>query len=174
MATNDVNNFKAKFTGGGARPNRFRVLLTFPGYVNGDTELASFMTKAASLPGVTLGEITVPFRGRQTYWPGDKTFEPWSITVINDTNFSVRDALIAWSDGINDNTTNASTVDVQNWFSDLVVEQLDLDSETVLKRYKMIGAYPTAISEIALANESGDSIEEFTCQFRYISWSEIK
>ena len=167
-----VNDFKAKFSGG-ARPNRFRVLISFPGFAGGDTEQTSFMVKAAALPGVQFGEILVPFRGRQIPYPGDKTFEVWNITVLNDTDFAVRDAMVAWSNGMNDNETNSSDEPIDSWFCDIIVEQLGLEEDEVLKRYKLHDAYPQSIGEIGLDNESGDQIETFECGFRYLYWTDI-
>jgi hypothetical protein len=167
----DVNDFKAKFSGG-ARPNRFRVLISFPGYAGGDTEETSFMVKAASMPGVQSGEINVAFRGRQIPYPGDKTFEPWNVTVLNDIDFSVRNALVAWHNGINDNATNSSDQPIDSWFSDIIVEQLGLAEGEVLKRYKLHGAYPQTVGEISLDNESGDQIETFESTFRFLYWTE--
>lgn len=165
----DVNQFKAKLKGAGARPNLFRVILNFPGYANGDTELASFMCKGASLPASTLGEIPIPYRGRQVFVPGDRTYEPWEVTIINDTGFEIRDALVRWSNGINDPAANVTGADIDEWYADLAVEQLGKDGE-VLKSYKIVGAFPTAVGQIELNNDSTDAIEEFTATFRYLYW----
>lgn len=167
-----VNDFKAKFSGG-ARPNRFRVLISFPSYAGGDTEQTSFMVKASSMPGVAFGEINVPFRGRQIPYPGDKTFEPWNVTVYNDVDFGVRDAIVAWTNGINDNESNSSDTPIDSWFTDIVVEQLGLEEDQVLKRYRLKSAYPQNVGEIALDNDSGDQIETFDCTFKYLYWTEI-
>ena len=64
MAILGVDDFKSKLTGGGARPNLFKVTCNFPTYVGGDVEKASFMCKAAQLPASVLGLVEVPFRGR--------------------------------------------------------------------------------------------------------------
>ena len=168
----DVNDFKAKFSGG-ARPNRFRVLISFPGFAGGDTEEASFMVKAAAMPGSQFGEVNVAFRGRQIPYPGDRTYEPWNVTVLNDIDFAVRDALVTWQNGINAADTNSSDQPIDSWFSDIVVEQLGLTEGEVLKRYKLFGAYPQSVGEIALDNESGDQIETFETQFKYLYWTEL-
>ena len=84
MAILGVDDFKSKLTGGGARANLFKATLNFPGYAGGNVELASFMCKAAQLPGSIIAPITIPFRGRQLQIAGDRTFEPWSVTIIND------------------------------------------------------------------------------------------
>ena len=169
MASLNINDFKAKLAGAGARPNRFRVILNFPVFAQGDTELASFMVKSASLPPVTIGEIPIPFRGRELFVPGDKKFDPWEVTVINDTGFEVRDALVRWSNGINDNATNVAGQDPSDWYADLVVEQLGNDEE-VLKTYTIHDAFPQLLGAVELSNESTDAIEEFPVTFRYLFW----
>ena len=106
MAILGVDDFKAKLTGGGARANLFKATLGFPAYVTSDVSLASFMVKAAQLPSSVISPIMVPFRGRQLQIAGDRTFEPWTITIINDTNFSVRDSFEQWMNGINQHNNN--------------------------------------------------------------------
>lgn len=170
--TLDVNAFKAKFSGG-ARPNKFRVLISFPNYAGGDTERTSFMVRAASMPASQFGEINVPFRGRQIPYPGDRTYEPWNVTVMNDTDFDVRDALVAWQNGINNAQSNSSDQPIDSWFADIVVEQLGLQEGTILKRYRLVGAYPQSVGEIALSNETENEIETFETQFKYLYWIEI-
>ena len=90
MAILGVDDFKSKLTGGGARGNLFKATLNFPGYAGGNVELASFMCKAAQLPASIIAPITIPFRGRQLQIAGDRTFEPWSVTIINDVQMETR------------------------------------------------------------------------------------
>ena len=101
MAILGVDDFKAKLLGGGARPNLFKATLNFPGYAAGNVELTSFMCKAAQLPGSTIAPVVVPFRGRQLQIAGDRTFEPWTVTIINDSGMDVRNAMERWMNGIN-------------------------------------------------------------------------
>jgi hypothetical protein len=101
-----VDDFKAKLKGGGARPNLFRAIVNFPGYAGGDVELTSFMCKAAQLPASIMNVIEVPFRGRQLKLAGDRTFEPWEITILNDTDFTVRNAMERWMNGMNAHSEN--------------------------------------------------------------------
>ena len=93
MAILGVDDFKSKIIGGGARPNLFQVTLNFPAYAGGNTELSSFLVRAATLPGSTIPEMIVPFRGRQLKMSGDRVFEPWATTIINDTDFDLRNAM---------------------------------------------------------------------------------
>ena len=93
MAVLGVDDFKSKLRGGGARPNLFKVTINYPGFADGDAELTSFLCETASLPGSTFGIIPVPFRGRVLKIAGDRTFAEWSTTIINDTDFAIRDAI---------------------------------------------------------------------------------
>lgn len=169
MAILGVDDFKAKLTGGGARSNLFKATINFPGFANGDSEITSFMCKSAALPGSTMQPIVVPFRGRQLKVAGDRTFEPWTITVINDINSTVRDAMERWMNGINQHQNNTGLTNPIDYQSDLVVEQLNKEGQAV-KRYDFRGAFPTAISEIGVSYEAENTIEEFTVTFEYQYW----
>ena len=169
MAVLGVDDFKAKLKGGGARPNLFKATINFPAYAQGDVEITSFMCKAAQLPGSIMGIVEVPFRGRILKIAGDRTFETWSPTILNDTDFVVRNAMERWMNGINAHSANTGLVAPADYSADLVVEQLDRD-ETVLKRYNFRGCFPTAIAPIDLAYETNDVIEEFTVDFQVQYW----
>lgn len=164
-----VDDFKAKLVGGGARPNLFKVTLNFPAYAQGDVELTSFMCKAASLPGSRMDEIPVAFRGRQAPVAGDRTFDPWEVTIINDTNFVVRDALERWMNAINGHSSNTGLSNPADYQVDLIVDQLDRN-EDVIKKYNIRSAFPIDISPIQLDYEPAAQIEEFTATFRYLYW----
>ena len=169
MAVLNIDDFKAKLKGGGARPNLFKATINFPAYAQGDVEITSFMCKAAQLPGSIMGIVEVPFRGRILKIAGDRTFETWSPTIINDTDFKVRDSMERWMNGINAHSANTGLVAPADYSADLVVEQLDRD-EAVLKRYNFRGCFPTSISAIDLAYETNDIIEEFTVDFQVQYW----
>ena len=169
MAILGVDDFKAKLKGGGARPNLFKATINFPAYAQGDVEVTSFMCKAAQLPSSVMGIIEVPFRGRQLKIAGDRTFETWSPTILNDTDFVVRDSMERWMNGINAHSANTGLVAPADYSADLVVEQLDRD-ETVLKRYNFRGCFPTNIGAIDLAYDTNDAIEEFTVEFQVQYW----
>ena len=99
-----ISDFKSKLSGGGARPNLFEVVLSFPASAPTDTntlDKSRFLIKAAALPSSTVGPINVPFRGRILKIAGDRTFESWTVTVINDTDFAIRSALEKWMNSIN-------------------------------------------------------------------------
>jgi hypothetical protein len=166
----NIDDFKSKLTGGGARPNLFRAIVNYPAFANGDSELTSFMVKAASLPASIVAEVVVPFRGRQIKVAGDRTFEPMSLTVINDTGMEVRNAFEKWSHEINTHVDNTGINNPTDYKADLVIEQLDRQG-AVVKKYTLIGAFPTNISAIELSSETNDTIEEFTAEISYDYWT---
>ena len=164
-----IDDFKANLLGGGARANQFRVTITPPaGIATGlDVRRASFLVTASNLPAQTLGEITVPFRGRQIYIAGDRTFEDtWSTTFLNDTDFMVRNAMELWMNGINDLADGTGTSTLADYQTDLQVEQLDRD-DTILKTYIFRSAWPTSVAQIDLSSDTADAIEDFEVTWRY-------
>ena len=164
-----IDDFKANLLGGGARANQFRVTITPPaGIAIGlDVRRASFLVRGSNLPAQTLGEITVPFRGRQIYIAGDRTFEDtWSTTFLNDTDFMVRNAMELWMNGINDLADGTGTSALADYQTDLQVEQLDRD-DTILKTYIFRSAWPTTVAQIDLTSDTADAIEEFEVTWRY-------
>ena len=165
----NIDDFKANLIGGGARANQFRVTITPPpGIAIGlDVRRTSFLVRASNLPAQTLGEIAIPFRGRQIYIAGDRTFdETWTTTFMNDTDFMIRNAMENWSNGINDLANNTGVIAPADYQTDLTVEQLDRD-DTVLKTYIFRSAWPTSISTIELTSDAAEAIEEFDVTWRY-------
>ena len=164
-----IDDFKANLIGGGARANQYRVTITPPtGIATGlDVRRTSFLVTASNLPAQTLAEIAIPFRGRQIYIAGDRTFDdPWSTTFMNDTDFMIRNAMERWSNGINDLAEGTGVIAPADYQTDLFVEHLDRD-DTILKSYIFRNAWPTTISAIELANETADAIETFEITWRY-------
>jgi len=168
MALN-VDDFKSKLVGGGARANLFKVICNFPAVAGGNTELASFMIKGATLPASTVAPIEVPFRGRKLKVAGDRTFEAWSITVINDNNMAIRNAFEKWMNYINQHAANAGSSNPASYQTDMTVQQLDREGN-VVKSYTFRGTFPTSISAIELNYETNDAIEEFTVELNYQYW----
>ena len=165
----NIDDFKANLIGGGARANQFRVTVTPPpGIAIGlDVRRASFLVKASILPASTLGEIAVPFRGRNIYVAGDRPApETWTTTFFNDTDFMVRNAMERWHNGINDFANNTGVVNSADYQTDLFVEQLDRD-DTILKTYIFRSAYPTTIAAIELTTDEATAIEDFEVTWRY-------
>ena len=164
----NINDFKAKLAGGGARPNQFKVTMPFPGYsqVGGEIEELAFLCKVTQLPAMTVGMVTVPFRGRQIKIAGDRTFADWTITVINDTNFKIRNAFERWQNGINNMTDGEGLTNPADYQVDAFVDQLDRNGATI-KSYTLRGAYPIDVAAIELDYGNNDTIEEFQVTFNY-------
>ena len=169
MAILGVDDFKAKLRGGGARPNLFKATINFPAYAGGDVETTSFLCEAAQLPGSTITPIVVPFRGRQLKMAGDRTFDTWSPTIINDTDFVIRDSMERWMNGMNAHSANTGLTNVVDYEADLLVEQLDKDG-SIIKTYNFRGCFPTAVSPIDLSYASESEIERFTVEFQVQYW----
>jgi len=169
MAILGVDDFKSKLVGGGARANLFKATINFPAYAGGDVELTSFLCKTAALPASNVAMIPVPFRGRQLKIAGDRVFEPWTVTIINDVNSSIRNAFERWMNGINQHNANTGLTNPTDYQADMVVEQLNKAGE-VTKRYDFRGAFPTNISEIAVSYDAENAIEEFTVTLEYQYW----
>ena len=178
-ANKNISQFKSKLIGGGARPNLFEVeLTTLPPNVtsNWDAEVFSFMCKAAQLPAQTIANVDIPFRGRIFKVAGDRTIEPWTITVINDEDFRFRNAFENWTQQIANLDDNMGTTDPSAYMVNAKVYQLGRGSEkssqnnsgtenVVLKEYEFINIFPTNVSAIDLSYDTGDTIEEFTVEF---------
>lgn len=171
MAILGVDDFKSKLVGGGARSNLFKVEMGFPAGIAGaaESEIGGFLIKSAQLPASNIAPITIPFRGRQLQIAGDRVFEPWSILVINDTNFVLRDAFERWMNYINGHTTNTGEVTPSNYFADATVYQLDKDGNEV-KGYTFRGLWPTNVSAIEVSYDAENAIEEFTVELQVQYW----
>jgi hypothetical protein len=166
----NIDNFKAKLTGGGARPNLFKVICNFPAEAEGDAELASFLIKGAGLPASVINPIEVPYRGRKLKVAGDRTFEPWTITVINDEGFVIRNAFERWMNSINEHINNVGLINPNDYQTDMIVQQLGKD-DSVLKTIDLKGVFPTNLSQIELNYETNDTIEEYTVELQYQYWT---
>ena len=164
----NITDFVSKLKGGGARANQFKVTLPFPGFaaVGGETESMAFLCTSTQLPASTLGEITIPFRGRNVYLAGDREFAEWTTTIINDTDFSIRNAIERWSNGINNHSDNEGLVNPVDYQVDAFVDHLDRNGNTV-KSYTLRGLFPTDIAAIDLSYDEQTAIEEFSVTFAY-------
>ena len=164
----NINDFKAKLAGGGARANQFKVTMPFPGYaqVGGEIEDLAFLCRSTSLPGMTVPSFNVPFRGRAIKIAGDRTIEDWSVTCYNDTDFKLRNAFERWSNGINNLTDNEGLTNPADYQVDALVDQLDRNGATI-KSYTLRGAFPTIIAPIELTYDEQQAIEEFAVTFAY-------
>ena len=165
----NIADFKAQMIGGGARPNQFRVELTFPSYVTLGVvagQRAQFLCKAAQLPASTIETLPVLYRGRPVNFAGERTFQPWTVTIYNDTTFGIRNALEQWQSGIQNYNSTNGRVNPTDYQVDLSVHQLDRNGATI-KSYKFVDAFPTNISAVGLDFETQNAIEQFDVEFTY-------
>ena len=172
MAILGIDSFKAKLRDGGARANLFECVITAPPILGGgqiDPETTSFMIRAASHPGSTLGLIEVPFRGRKLKLAGDRSFETWSITVLNDTNMPIRNFFENWIAGISANQVNIGATNPSDYMADMWVYQLNRDGQRT-KTYRLVDCWPKSISNIELNAETTDTIQTFTVEMEYQYW----
>ena len=164
----NINDFKAKLAGGGARANQFKVVMPFPGYaqVGGEIEEMAFLCKGTQLPGMTIPVLEVPFRGRKIKIAGDRSYADWTVTVLNDTNFKLRNAFERWSNGINNATDNEGLTNPADYQVDAFVDHLDRNGATI-KSYTFRGLFPTEIAAIELTYDEAAAVEEFTVTMAY-------
>ena len=184
--TKTISEFKTKLAGGGSRPNLFEVKIpTFPSGLPADTwgpdeaRDFSFFCKASQLPGSTVPAISIPFRGRILKVAGDRTFDDWTITVINDENFKVRTAFEQWTNGLSKLDDGTGITNPSSYMADAEVRQLGRSAtlgntdnnggkgnqNVVLRTYKFFDIFPTEIGAIDLSYDTSDTIEEFTVTF---------
>ena len=199
-----LEDFKARLIGGAARPNLFEVEMNFPTFATESTtnasvdqtrsisELSRFMIKSANLPASNVGVIEVPFRGRTLKIAGDRTFDVWTVTIINDVDFTIRTAFEKWMNAINKHDDNSGLINPAQYQRDAIVKQFGRtslasaqsnvnnpiqtnsgDPIPVLKAYKFYGIFPTAVSAIDLSYDSSDSIEEFTVDLQVQWWDAL-
>ena len=179
-----ISDFKSRLVGGGARPNLFEVRMTdLPDFVDDwPSETFQFMCKAAALPASNIAAIDVPFRGRIFKVAGDRTIDTWTITIINDEDFRIRNAMEAWMNGIAKLSNNLGATNPSAYMRNATVFQLgrganprsenaDGDRNAVLAEYEFIDMFPTNISQIDLSYDSSDIIEEFTVGFQVQSFN---
>ena len=170
-----ITDFNSKLTGGGARSNLFEVVLSFPNIAQADTNVldkSRFLVKTAALPASNIAPLDVAFRGRVLKVAGDRTFDSWTITVINDTDFSIRSAFENWMNKINRLSDNTGNTDPTDYQADAFVYQLDRDGST-LRAYHMYDLFPTSISQIPL-DYGTSTIQEFTVEMQVLWWEAIK
>lgn len=162
----NVQDIKSQLVGGGARPNQFMVRLTNPG--NNSADLKSpFMMQSASLPSSNLGTIQVPYFGRFIKLAGDRTFDPWTVSVINDEDFLIKNALEEWSNRINKFQENKR--ELVDYKADAEVVQFAKTGEEI-RTYKFIGLFPSVVGSIELSWDQTDTIETFQVEFQYDYW----
>ena len=179
-----------------ARPNIFEVEIEFPTLIEGATdasannrndakavtagepqienakakEISSFLVKAANLPASNIGVIEVPFRGRVLKISGDRTYEPWQVTVLNDEAFRLRRKFEAWSRAIQQLQTNLSSAsNILSYQSTARVLQQNRQGKFAAG-YRFQGIWPSTVSAIDLAWDTNDTPEEYTVEFQVQYW----
>ena len=183
-----ITNFRDRLIGGGARPNMFEVNITLPEQVQGLGDIEQdmrFLVKAAEIPAANIGNIPVPFRGRVLPVAGDRTFDPWTVTIINDAQFDIRRVMEEWSNLINDLQFDVGDINPADYQTKAEVFQLSRQSQgsggqsagkggeiiQTLRTYNFEGIYPNAVSSIPLDYGATDQIEEFQVTFNYLFWT---
>jgi hypothetical protein len=172
-----ITGFRAALVGSGTRPNLFQIVFAFPplatppGNANG---LVTLLAQATSIPVDKVDEIEVSYMGRKVYYPGDRLFEPWTITILNDENFVIRDSFEFWLSALNAHDANirdplASTPKGYTAFGQ--VQQLAKVGDVPLKIYQMEGFFPVELGAIELDWGTNNTIEKFTVTLRYQWWS---
>lgn len=175
-----ITDFKGQLTGGGSRPNLFEVEMAFPGDVGVDAATLTkgrFLCKAANLPASNVASIDVPFRGRVLKVAGDRTFDPWTITIINDTDFKLRHSFETWMNLLSKLDNNTGYIDPASYQSDMIVYQLGRDVDgtkksgatgnvSTLRSAKLFGCFPTNVSALDLSYDATDTISEFTVELQ--------
>ena len=177
-----ISDFKGALIGGGARPNLFEVEpTTLPAGISWNASDFSYMCKAATLPASNVANIDIPFRGRIFKVAGDRTIDPWTVTIINDENFNLRNAFEEWTDLIAKLENNMGATDPEAYMVNAKVYQLGRGStpnaksnsgtaNSVLKEYEFYNIWPSTVAAIDLSYDSTDTIEEFTVDFQVQSY----
>ena len=169
MSTFNVERFKSSLTNGGARPNQFMVQLSFPTYVAGGQlakDRAPFLVSVAELPGQTVNPAIVQYRGREVKFVGDRIYAPFTITVLNDAEMSIRSAMEQWMGGMEDYVGKFGRLQPAEYQRDMQVFQLDRNGNA-LKQYRIANAFPVDLSPVALDFGANDQISTFTVTFQY-------
>ena len=185
-----ITQFKSRLAGGGARPNLFEVNINDFKFADAwDNETFQFLCKAAALPASTITPVEVPFRGRVLKVAGDRTFDTWAVTVINDEDFKLRTSFEQWMNGISKLSDASGATTPNSYMGNAVVNQLGRSTTRFgntnsgegdasggctplepLRSYYFDGIFPTEVSSIDLSYESGDAIEEYTVTFQVQYW----
>jgi hypothetical protein len=174
MAIASISAMKSFLSGGGVRANQFTVELSFPSAIlSGNTAFAplqaQFLCNAAALPESSVDPTPVEYRGRTIFLAGERRFKPWTVRIINDTNFNIRDSFEIWSNYMNNNINNTGAVNPSQYVADLAVTQMDRNNN-VIKTYKFVDAWPAEVSDISLDYGDNNTVETFTVTFLYQYW----
>lgn len=169
-----IYDFTSNFSGGGARPNRYEVILTFPNGIGSvrESQKISFTCRTASIPSSNLGVAPAYYKGRQIKLPGDKEWDDWTISVYVDSDFVSRKVFERWHENLlsyRDNVTAAGWQAPIRGMATAQVNQLDRE-DNIVASYTVEGIWPTAVAEIALAYDSNDTLMEQSVTFAVNGW----
>ena len=164
----NINTFVQNLSGGGARANQFQVQITSaPAGVGLNTEVFTFLCRSAQVPAQTIGEVAVPYRGRQVFVAGDRTFDAWTTTVFSDAAWTIRGALESWSDKIQDmGEFSTGSLNPQTYYGEATVTQMDRN-DTPINTYTLYQIWPQTIDPIDLAYDTNDAVMEFGVTWRF-------
>ena len=172
MAFN-VNTFRGELKQGGARPSLFEIQLFQPqgGTLNGGDLInkSPFMVRAGQIPSSTLGTLIVPYFGRQIKLAGNRTFEDWTVTIINDVNFTSRTAVEQWMESIQELDSGVGATDLDYLVSRATISQLNRD-DSIIATYELYNMYPQTLANIELSYDTADEIQSFDVTFSYSHW----
>lgn len=170
MAFN-INEIKANLQFGGARPTLFKVIMSPPPGVleiSGQLSRLEFVARATQIPSSDIGLIQIPYFGRKYKVAGDRTFSPWSVDIMNDEDFAVRDAMERWNYAINSYEGNKTLSGTSPLDYKGVAEVIQYSKEgDIVRVYSFQGIYPESVSAIGLDWNANDTIEEFSVTFQY-------
>lgn len=170
MAFN-INEIRSQLSLGGARNTLFQVTIQNPANGAADIKIP-FLVRAAQIPASTLGLIEVPYFGRKIRLAGDRTFADWTVTVINDEDFLIRNAMEQWSNQIQThqgNLRNFGSASPSAYKAQAQVTQFSKTGQPI-RTYTFNGIFPTEVSPIEMDWNATDTIEEFTVTFQYDWW----
>ena len=169
----NISSFTNALQGGGARGNQFEVTMSGGGADGMQSRGFSFLCRGAQIPALTIGEVAVPYRGRQIFVAGDRTYDAWTVTVMNDRNYGVRSHLESLMNNMSDicAASTAATLNANSYYATAIVKQMDRNDNTI-RTYTLDGVWPTTLDAIDLAFDANDAIQEFGATFRF-NWMTI-
>ena len=169
----NISSFTNALQGGGSRANQFQVTMSGGGATGIQSRGFSFLCRGAQIPALTIGEIAVPYRGRQVFLAGDRTYDAWTVTIMNDRNYGIRSQLESWMNNMQDigAATTSPSLAANSYYSTAVVKQMDRNDATI-RTYTLDGVWPTTLDAIDLSFDANDAIQEFGATFRF-NWMTI-
>ena len=169
----NISSFTNALQGGGARANQFEVTIDGGGATGLASRNFTFLCRSAQIPALTIGEISIPYRGRQIFVAGDRTYDAWTVTIMNDRSYGIRSHLESWMNNMGDigAATTAQSLNAGGYYATAIVAQKDRNDATI-RSYTLDGVWPTTIDAIDLAFDTNDAIEEFGATFRF-NWLTI-